>query len=80
MLTFCEEKAIEMKFNNQIPFRMKRVGGNVYRNHDRSQILFFQDVNKDIAEPGTNEPERGTEMASNASTTVILDNETPIFA
>ena len=61
MLTFCEEKAIEMKFDNQIPFRMKRVGGNVYRNHNRSQILVFQDMNKDVAEPGTNEPECGDE-------------------
>ena len=56
MLTFCEEKAIEMKFDNQIPFHMKRVGGNVYRNHHRSQILVFQDMNKDVAEPGTKTP------------------------
>ena len=83
MLTFCEEKAIEMKFDNQIPFRMKRVGGNVYRNHNRSQILVFQDMNKDVAEPGTNEPECGNEDGFQCLNSFVYchpGQRTPIFA
>ena len=59
MLAFCEKKETAMKFENQTPFHMKHVGGNVYRNYNRSQILVFQNMYKDVGEPESQEPDFG---------------------
>ena len=59
MLAFCEQKNLEMIFENNIPYRMKLVSRNVYRNWNRNQILVFQNMDKDVAEPETHEPECG---------------------
>ena len=49
MLAFGDEK--------KPPFRMKHVGGNVYRDHIRSQILVFQNMDKNVAEPESQDPD-----------------------
>ena len=49
MLAFGEEK--------KPPFRMKHVGSNVYRNYNRSQILVFQNMDKNVAEPESQDPD-----------------------
>ena len=40
-----------------IPHHMKHVGGNVYRDHISSQILVFQNMDKNVAEPESQDPD-----------------------
>ncbi len=42
---------------NKHPFCMKHVGGNVYRAHTKSQILVFQNMDKNVAEPESQDPD-----------------------
>ncbi len=39
------------------PHHMKHVGGNVYRDHISSQILVFQNMDKNVAEPESQDPD-----------------------
>ena len=53
------EKHLMLAFgdNQKPPLRMKHVGGNVYRDHIRSQILVFQNMDKNVAEPESQDPD-----------------------
>ena len=39
------------------PHHMKHVGGNMYRDHISSQILVFQNMDKNVAEPESQDPD-----------------------
>ena len=57
MLAFCEQKRCVLNFEQQIPYNMQLVADSANRNCTNDQMLVFQDMDKDVTETKTHEPE-----------------------
>ena len=57
ILAFCEQKRSEMDFEKQIPYSMQLVADGAYRNYNNDQILVYRNMDKDVTETKTHEPE-----------------------
>ena len=57
MLAFCEQKRGVLNFEQQIPYNMQLVADSAYRNCTNDPMLVLRDMDKDVTETKTHEPE-----------------------
>ena len=57
MLAFCEQKRCVLDFEKQIPYSMQLVADGAYRNYNNDQMLVYRNMDKDVTETKTHEPE-----------------------
>ena len=57
LLAFCGQKRCVLDFEKQIPHSMQLVADGAYRNYNNDQMLVYRNMDKDVTETKTHEPE-----------------------